>query len=78
MMTTVLIVSLVSPASADVKTDPPPNRGEPRVAAVDVCASAHVQNIGWQGDVCGSNGRAVVVGTTGQGLRMEALALRVS
>jgi uncharacterized protein YjdB len=81
MMTTVLIASLISTASADVKTDPParpePNRGESRVAAVDVCAGAHVQSIGWQREVCGAAGTVVVVGTTGRSLRMEALSLSV-
>ena len=40
-----------------------------------VCADAHVENLGWQGWSCGPDGSVVVVGTTGQSLRMEALAL---
>jgi uncharacterized protein YjdB len=44
-------------------------------AAATICLNAHVQNVGWQGWVCGENGGSAVVGTTGQGLRMEALAV---
>ncbi len=41
-----------------------------------VCARAHVQNIGWQPLSCRSGDREpVVVGTTGQSLRIEALTL---
>ena len=41
-------------------------------SASTVCATAHVQNIGWMGQVCGP---AVTVGTTGQSLRMEAVEI---
>src|ERR1044072_6656951 len=40
-----------------------------------VCVNAHVQNIGWQGWRCGRSGWPVEVGTTGQALRVEALAI---
>ena len=36
----------------------------------DVCAQAHVQDIGWQAPQCGNK---VWVGTTGQGLRLEKI-----
>ena len=38
---------------------------------IDVRASAHVQNIGWQGEV----NAGATIGTTGQGLRVEAMKL---
>ena len=41
-------------------------------SASTVCATAHVQNIGWMTQVCGP---AVTVGTTGQSLRMEAVEI---
>lgn len=47
-------------------------------ATMTICANAHVQNIGWQGWVCASNGAFATVGTTGQSLRMEALAVVTS
>jgi uncharacterized protein YjdB len=40
----------------------------------DICANAHVQNIGWQGRVCGYS---ITVGTAGQSLRMEAITITV-
>lgn len=40
-----------------------------------VCVNAHVQNIGWQGWRCSRDGRPVLVGTTGQSLRLEALSI---
>ena len=40
-----------------------------------VCINAHVQNIGWQGWRCTSNGRPALAGTVGQSLRLEALRL---
>ena len=39
-----------------------------------ICYDAHVQNIGWQGWVCDRS----VAGTTGQSLRMEAIAIVTS
>ena len=36
-----------------------------------ICYRAHVQNIGWQSEVC--DGR--VAGTTGRSLRMEAIRI---
>ena len=38
----------------------------------DVCAQAHVQDIGWQEAQCGNK---VWVGTTGRGLRMEKIRI---
>jgi len=35
------------------------------------CSQAHVQNIGWQNEVC--NG--VIAGTVGQSLRLEAIRI---
>jgi uncharacterized protein YjdB len=43
-----------------------------------VCAAAHVEGIGWMNTRCVGDGGTVVVGTTGRGLRMEALRLSVS
>lgn len=40
-----------------------------------ICLNAHVQNSGWQGWRCQPSGSVVSVGTTGQSLRMEALAM---
>lgn len=40
-----------------------------------ICAQAQVQNLGWLPTLCGSDGVEVAVGTTGQSLRLEALAL---
>jgi uncharacterized protein YjdB len=42
------------------------------------CAAAHVQNIGWQNMVCVQDNQAMIVGTTGLGLRMEALTIDVN
>lgn len=39
-----------------------------------ICYAAHVQNNGWQAPVCDG----AVAGTTGQGLRVEALSIVVS
>jgi len=47
---------------------------EPSATARQICYAAHVQNIGWQGQVC--NG--AIAGTTGLGLRIEALGIAVS
>jgi uncharacterized protein YjdB len=38
-----------------------------------ICYRGHVQNIGWQGEVC--NG--ATAGTEGQNLRLEAFQIRV-
>ncbi|MET9258484.1 hypothetical protein [Amycolatopsis sp. NPDC004079] len=43
-------------------------------AARHICYAAHVENIGWQQPVCDG----AVAGTTGQGLRLEALDIVVS
>jgi len=43
----------------------------PNDSARHICYSAHVQDIGWQPTVCDG----AVAGTTGQGLRIEALAI---
>ncbi|OJF12172.1 Ig domain-containing protein [Couchioplanes caeruleus] len=43
-------------------------------AARSVCYQAHVQNIGWQSIKCDGQ----TAGTTGQSLRMEAIAIVVS
>lgn len=43
----------------------------PYDSARHICYSAHVQDIGWQPTVCDGT----VAGTTGQGLRIEALAI---
>ncbi|WP_222598193.1 hypothetical protein [Lentzea tibetensis] len=51
----------------------PPSR--PLIAAATICLNAHLQDIGWQGWVCGQNGGVATVGTTGQSRRMEALAV---
>lgn len=40
-----------------------------------ICAAAHVQNIGWQDWRCVGDGALAVLGTTGQSLRMEALMI---
>jgi uncharacterized protein YjdB len=40
-----------------------------------VCLNAHLQDIGWQGWFCAPANAVVVVGTTGQSRRMEALAI---
>jgi hypothetical protein len=47
-------------------------------AGMTLCANAHVQGIGWQGWACTSSGNLVTVGTMGQSLRMEALAVVTS
>lgn len=44
-------------------------------SSATICLNAHVQNIGWQGWVCGASGDVIGVGTTGQSLRMEAVAI---
>src|SRR5262249_47990159 len=41
-----------------------------------VCANAHLQSIGWQGWRCGVDG--VVVGTTGESRRMEAVMILIT
>ncbi len=38
-------------------------------SASGICYRAHVQNIGWQGQVCNNQ----VAGTVGRGLRLEAI-----
>ena len=38
-----------------------------------VCFRGHVQNVGWQGWNCDDDGDWAAAGTTGQGLRLEAL-----
>jgi uncharacterized protein YjdB len=43
-------------------------------AGRSICYAAHVQNIGWQSWVCDGQ----IAGTTGQSLRMEALAIITS
>ncbi|MEV7602844.1 hypothetical protein AB0O91_36290 [Kitasatospora sp. NPDC089797] len=43
-----------------------------------VCADANVQSIGWQGWRCGDDGTDILVGTTGQSLQMEALAVSIA
>ncbi|ANZ41041.1 hypothetical protein BBK82_38750 [Lentzea guizhouensis] len=44
-------------------------------AARTVCLNAHLENVGWQGWVCASDGAGALVGTTGQNRQMEALAV---
>jgi len=70
-----------SPDRAKVATDRvsgPNLRSGPGIAAtVDVCANAHVENIGWMGMACVGAVDTLIVGTTGLGLRMEALQLSV-
>ncbi|MFL6125118.1 hypothetical protein [Actinophytocola sp.] len=46
----------------------------PNASDRHICYAAHVENIGWQQPVCDG----VTTGTTGQGLRMEALDIVVS
>jgi hypothetical protein len=42
-------------------------------AGAHVCYQAHVQNVGWQGQVCDGQ----LAGTTGQSLRMEAVSIQL-
>ncbi|MCX4586280.1 hypothetical protein [Streptomyces sp. NBC_01481] len=42
-----------------------------------LCARAHVRNVGWQSWACAEDGTAVVIGTTGRNLPIEALELQV-
>ena len=59
-------------ANALPKPPPPPTGVRPDTASPSVCMNAHVENIGWQGWVCGAG---IEVGTEGQGLQMEALEI---
>lgn len=47
---------------------------QPNATGRHICYAAHVEDIGWQQPVCDG----AVAGTTGQGLRMEALDIVVS
>ena len=38
-----------------------------------LCAEAHVQDIGWTGEDCKAAGVVTTAGTTGRGLRLEAV-----
>jgi len=61
-------------ATVDPGLTTPPLPAAPHArltAGRSICYAAHVQNIGWQGWVCDG----AVAGTTGQSLRMEALAI---
>ncbi|MFD5828344.1 hypothetical protein [Lentzea sp. NPDC060358] len=51
--------------------------GSRMVSPSVVCASAHMQTIGWQQASCAGVGSVATVGLPGQGLRMEALSLSV-
>ncbi|MEV7026208.1 hypothetical protein [Kitasatospora sp. NPDC093558] len=43
-----------------------------------LCFDAYVQNIAWQGWRCGEDGTEILIGTTGQSLRMEAYAASIA
>lgn len=53
-------------------TDPLPTGGEYTWRDSGIVASAHVQKVGWKNDI---SGYSVVLGSTGRGLRLEALKL---
>jgi uncharacterized protein YjdB len=62
-------------APAVVKMAKAPKLSAAARARNAVCINAHVQNIGWQGWRCSRNGWPVMVGTTGESLRLEALSI---
>ncbi|MFI6449846.1 hypothetical protein [Kitasatospora sp. NPDC050543] len=43
-----------------------------------VCGVAHVQNLGWQPQQCGSEFAPLLLGTVGQGLRLESVGVTSS
>jgi uncharacterized protein YjdB len=47
------------------------------LATVEICGDAQVQDIGWQGQRCNTNPQdtSIILGTTGQSLRMEAVQI---
>src|SRR3954468_4980964 len=47
---------------------------DPARPGLSLCYQAHVENIGWQSEVCDGG----VAGTTDQSLRMEAMKIRVA
>ncbi|MFD4997400.1 hypothetical protein [Streptomyces buecherae] len=42
-----------------------------------LCARAHVATAGWQGWACAADGEDLYIGTTGRGLAIEAVELKV-
>src|SRR4051794_10651242 len=67
------------PASLPGVVDPHfPPAGYDRLhalGAATICADAYLAGYGWQGWNCDADGRAVLVGTTGQHRAIEALSI---
>lgn len=73
----------VTADNAAVATDVPPvpaglRTGRRAGALTDVCARAHMQNLGWLDWGCAPAGEVVTVGAPEEGLQLEALSLSVS
>jgi uncharacterized protein YjdB len=69
--------SLDSPQARQAELDVALQRqaaSHPNATGRHICYAAHVEDIGWQQPVCDG----AIAGTTGQGLRMEALDIVVS
>jgi hypothetical protein len=79
-----VVTTAVSPAVASGRLEPVPALSAalpallPAAPDRSICANAHVQGIGWQGWRCAGEGEQLSVGTSGRGLRLEALAVWTS
>jgi len=69
------VVAVVVAVLASLLSAAVPATAQPSPTPTRLCLNAHVADIGWQGWVCGDDGAQVQVGTTGQGRRIEAVAL---